>query len=215
MEVVIPVRNALPFVQETLTTLYQTVKDVELVLVDDCSDEQVSDWLYRYSKDKGGVTYLRHCQQQWWSKSVNDGIRLCKGDWIAVLNSDLHLREGWLEALQECAKKDVAVIGCVQEDGKGNRCHSGFLGHAQMAPVFSYPNSVDWVTGSVWLLNREAYTMLGPLREDKEGEKDFKHFESDREFCQRAKLAAWKILCSQFTITHYWRQSTDPDMKHT
>lgn len=215
MEVVIPVRNALPYVQETLTTLYQTVQDVRLILVDDCSDEQVSDWLYRYAKDKGGVVYLRHPHQQWWSRSVNDGLALCREPWVAVLNSDLHLRDGWLEALQAHAEKDVAVIGCVQEDGAGARCHSGFVGHAQMAPVVGSASECDWVTGAVWFLNREAYTMLGPLREDHDGKRDFKHFESDREFCNRAKASAWRILCSSFMVVHYWRRSTPPEIEHT
>jgi GT2 family glycosyltransferase len=73
----------------------------------------------------------------------------------------------------------------------------------------------DWVTGAVWLINRRAWNKLGPLREDVTELRDYRHFESDREWCMRAKEQGWRVLCAPHSVTHYYRQSTPLDWQHT
>jgi len=217
-DVIIPIRNNLPKVQETLRTLKETAYDKinRVILVDDCSDEQVSDWLYKFAVDCTNVVYIRHNVQMWFSRTANDGICLARTEWVFLLNSDLSLTQGWVEALEQArdtARAVPAVVGCKQVDGNGTTVHTGYIGHGDMAAVGAIPYEVDWCSASVWLLHYPTWLRLGGL--DEKLNPPYGHFESDRDFCLRAKLVGCPIVCSPHTIVHYWRSSTPSYVTHT
>ena len=227
VDVVIPVFNQLERVVETVDTLRQFTPLLgRLVLVDDAStDERIQDYIAHLRTWITNVDIVVHGENTKFSKSANDGIALTRSKYIALLNSDLVLNEGWLEKLlwvydEHTRAIDglppIAVVGCVQHAENNQLVHSGYEGWAGMIhPRTDNAWECDWVTGAVWLINRDAWRSLGPLREDHDGLRDYSHFESDREWCLRAKERNWRVMCSPHVIKHYWRQSTPLDWTHT
>ena len=70
------------------SVLKQDFSDVELILIDDGSDNDPNNQLLDYAKKhEDRITYLRHdnCGQ---SKSINRGILNCNGNYIAILDAD-------------------------------------------------------------------------------------------------------------------------------
>lgn len=70
------------------SVLAQTVKDLELIIVDDCSSDNSRDVIERYSMEDRRVRVLFHDENQGISRSYNDGIEAAEGVFIAFLSSD-------------------------------------------------------------------------------------------------------------------------------
>ena len=219
VDIVVPVYNATSYVSRMLDTLAQhTPQAGRIVLVDDASpDPTTTSCLLDFQSRRPNTLVLRHGINTRFSRSVVDGFLLTHSSWVAVLNSDLELTPGWLEAMTIACAEDVAVIGCVQHNEVGGLCHSGFHGWAEMSGIHSEPWDVDWVTGAVWLVNRQAWQDIGPLRcdVDQETGTDYRHFESDREWCSRARRLGGRVVMVPHVVTHLWRRSTPPDWGHT
>ncbi len=70
------------------SVLHQDFDDVELILIDDGSNNDTNNQLLDYAKEhEDKITYIRHqnCGQ---SKSINRGILNCNGKYIAILDAD-------------------------------------------------------------------------------------------------------------------------------
>jgi glycosyltransferase involved in cell wall biosynthesis len=92
ISVIIPFYNRKALLPRALkSVLEQSCTDFEVILVDDCSTEDVSD-LHLLFDDKR-IHYIRLPQRSGVSKARNEGVRLAKGEWIAFLDSD----DEWLK----------------------------------------------------------------------------------------------------------------------
>lgn len=68
------------------SVLDQTLSDLELIVVDDCSNDDTSGVVRGY--DDPRLTYVRHGENRGGSAARNTGIRLAEGEYIAFLDSD-------------------------------------------------------------------------------------------------------------------------------
>lgn len=198
----IPVHNALHYLKRCLESLEEHTAEYRLILIDDASDEETADFLRRYSESSGAVLQVNQ-SQQWFTRTVNRGLRLCENDWVALLNSDLELSARWLEGLYKAAlgQERVGVVGCCQVSPEGGGLHSGFVQGRPNTNVGEV-TEVDWVTAAAWLLRCSLLREVGYLDEG------HKHFESDRHYCYAVRKAGWKVLYAPVTIVHHWRRST-------
>jgi cellulose synthase/poly-beta-1,6-N-acetylglucosamine synthase-like glycosyltransferase len=119
--VCVPVHGALEYVERTLDQIYQTTPAwIPLVVVDDASDAKTHDYLDIHVKTMNfrmrKADLLTNEKQQWFTRSSNRAIRYAyrhyQPDAIALVNSDVDLRRGWLRALTEALQFD-AKIGIV------------------------------------------------------------------------------------------------------
>ncbi len=90
------------------SVLNQTFQDFELIILDDGSNFDSSHAIFTYAtKQEARITYLRHknCGQ---SQSINQGVRLSKGAYITILDSDDEYKPGHLQScLQEMQFSDL------------------------------------------------------------------------------------------------------------
>ena len=221
VDVIIPIFNQVERVKETLATLLETTPLLDrLILVDDCStDIETVDYLLDFADYHPNIDLILHGVNRRYSASVNHGVGLIQSRYFAILNSDLRLTPGWLESMLHVhtSVPDTAVVGCVQESPTGQLLHPGFFGHDGWAGLSECPYAVDWVTGCVWLVDRRAWDRLGPLRCDVDlvTGVDYRHFESDREWCARARANGYRVMMSPHKVIHYWRSSTPGNWTHT
>lgn len=108
VSIVIPVFNRAAIITEAVEgCLAQTYPHLEIILVDDCSSDDL-DGALRPWNDHPKVRLVRHGHNQGVSAARNSGVAAAKGDYVAFLDSD----DVWLPAKLE-RQVDLAAA---QED---------------------------------------------------------------------------------------------------
>lgn len=104
VSVVIPAFNAAAYLGEALeSTLGQTYQPIEVIVVDDGSEDETPQVAAAYA---GKVTYLRK-QRGGPASARNAGIRVASGEWIAFLDAD----DVWMPNLLEKLVKGAEETG--------------------------------------------------------------------------------------------------------
>jgi hypothetical protein len=145
----------------------------------------------------------------------NAGMRLARGRYFLLLNSDAWLAEGALDALVAFADAhpEAALVGprLRNPDGTLQRSVRGFPTPWRLATEYFFlrklaPRSralnalygagfdhesvreVDWVSGACLFVRREAVDAVGPFDER------YFMFSEETDWCRRFREAGWKVL---------------------
>jgi len=87
VSVIIPTYNRADVLPRSIdSALDQTLSDVEVIVVDDASDDDTESVVNEY--DDSRVTFLEHETNRGGSAARNTGIGVATGDYIALLDSD-------------------------------------------------------------------------------------------------------------------------------
>lgn len=139
---IIPVYNMEKYLTECLNSVFnQTVKDFEVILINDGSTDSSGEICDQYSK-KYDFVHTIHQKNEGLSEARNAGIKLAKGDYIVLLDSDDFIRENALEILSKIidARHPEVIISnyyYTYENGKN------FYSDKWNVPVsWSYPGEV-------------------------------------------------------------------------
>lgn len=116
VSVIIPVYNVEPYVQKCLQSVFaQTYKDVEVILIDDCSTDQsmsiVNNVVSEYN-GKFSIRIIRNEHNLGLSQSRNRGIDDAKGEYVFFLDSDDEISKDCIQTLVSAAidnKPDVVI----------------------------------------------------------------------------------------------------------
>jgi len=195
--IVVPVHNAHDYV-ESIKEQLMSVED-PVVWVDDASDEETSTLIY------DEPYYIRNERQQLFSRTSNRGIRfayrLFDPEFIALVNTDCELREGWLETLKQIMARDER-IGLV---GYDNECE-------HQDDEFRELDDSEYVTGHCILLRVAMLKEIGVFCEtDTNGTHlshtrdlwGLAHVGSDEFMSMRARDHGWAIgYCARDLVGH-------------
>jgi len=66
----------------------QSLKNIEIIIIDDCSLDNTSEVIERYMKEDERIIYLKHESNDGKIKSRSDGIRMAKGKYITIIDGD-------------------------------------------------------------------------------------------------------------------------------
>ncbi len=92
VSVIIPAFNSALFISRTIDTIVaQTMTDWEIVIVDDCSKDDLAAALHSYL-DRYPIRIIRHVQNVGPSIARNTGIATARGRFVAFIDAD----DGWL-----------------------------------------------------------------------------------------------------------------------
>lgn len=96
LSIVIPVYNAKDYFEQTLASVLATTKsEFELIILDDFSEPEVRDYLRSLESPNIPIRKIFNAKHQWTNYNWNLGAILAEGDYIAILNSDILLSDGW------------------------------------------------------------------------------------------------------------------------
>lgn len=105
----------LAYLEEAIDSIInQTYKDIELIIVDDCStDADTIRYLKRAELECPQIKLIRNFENLGLTKSLNIGINLCKGTYIARMDSDDISMPTRLEKQVDYLEQhsDVALVG--------------------------------------------------------------------------------------------------------
>ena len=117
LSIIVPVYNMasdgkLEYCLDSLVN--QTIKDYEIIAVDDCSTDESFSILKRYQKrfpDKFHAVHSEVNKHQGGAKNI--GLRMAKGDWIGFIDSDDWITCDMYERLVKRAEETGAdLVGC-------------------------------------------------------------------------------------------------------
>ena len=137
---IIPVFNRPDEVDELLESLtHQTLRDFEVVVVEDGSDVPCRDVVERYT-DRLQVHYYAK-PNSGPGQTRNYGVERAEGDYVLILDSDVVLPEGYLQAVDH----ELAATPC-DAFGGPDRAHASF---SKMQKAINYAMTSFFTTGGI------------------------------------------------------------------
>ena len=111
VSVIIPVYNAEKYLRECLDSVVnQTLKDIEIICINDGSTDGSSDILNEYFKNDSRFTILK-IRKSTSGKARNKGIQSAKGKYIAFMDADdFYPENNVLDALYNAAEQNNVLI---------------------------------------------------------------------------------------------------------
>ena len=110
LSVVIPVYNVEKYLQECVdSVLNQTLKEFELIAVDDGSTDHSGAILDEYQEKDSRITVI-HKENGGVSAARNDALAKCTGDYIYIMDSDDYLEPDALQCMYEEAVRTGADV---------------------------------------------------------------------------------------------------------
>ncbi len=90
MSIIVPVYNVSEYLRECLDSLiHQTLKEIEIIIVNDCSPDPQDDVICReYAEKDDRIVYLVHEKNLRQGGARNTGLREARGEFIGFIDSD-------------------------------------------------------------------------------------------------------------------------------
>lgn len=111
VSIIIPLYNASQYLCDCLdSVLKQTYKDVELILVDDCSQDSSGAICDEYASIDSRIHVFHQPINSGVSAARNKGIELAKGEFICFVDSDDWICEDYIQKLVELQDDDVDLV---------------------------------------------------------------------------------------------------------
>lgn len=124
VSVIIPVYNAEKYLEEAVdSVLSQTYRDLELIIIDDCSKDNSLEIARSYEQSDARVRVIAGEKNQGVARVRNRGVQEARGEYIALLDSDDVWRKDKLERqLRLIESKGAQIAYCsydfMDENGK-------------------------------------------------------------------------------------------------
>jgi GT2 family glycosyltransferase len=135
--------------QECMESIKKNSKDYELILVDDGSTWQTWEDFDAWDNFVEFDILIQHTKNKGIASSWNDGIKIARGEYIAIVNDDITVQEGWLDKLRMALEEDddnmVSAPGLLHPDANA----SGII------------EDYQWYPGYCFMLKRETIDKIG------------------------------------------------------
>ncbi|HOW58390.1 MAG TPA: glycosyltransferase [Candidatus Omnitrophota bacterium] len=125
VSVVMPCYNAARFLREAVESiLSQSFSDLELIVVNDASTDATKEILMEYQAKDGRVVYAEHVANRGVSESLNTGLRLVRGEFVARMDADDIAEPERLAKQVALLRRDPEIVVCgtfltlIDENGK-------------------------------------------------------------------------------------------------
>lgn len=113
ISVIVPVYNVEKYLDKCLTSLVnQTLKDIEIIVVNDGTKDNSQDIIDRYAKKYKNIIVIKK-ENGGLSSARNDGIEKATGEYIGFVDSDDYIEYDMYEKMYQKAKtNDYDVVVC-------------------------------------------------------------------------------------------------------
>lgn len=123
ISVVMPNYNGARFVEEAIrSVLNQTYRNIELLIIDDCSSDSSPELIDKLARDDNRIKLIRQKENSGVSVVRNIGIKEAKGEYIALIDNDDTWEPDKLERQLKIALKGAEIVYCsydfINENGE-------------------------------------------------------------------------------------------------
>jgi len=228
LSIIIVSYNTKKLLKNCIESIYETAKNMnyEIIVVDNASVDGSPELI---EEEFNSVALIKNKANLGFARANNQAIKLAKGRYLLLLNSDTILREGTIETMVHFIERTprAAAVGPKVVGADGTLQNKGFFFPSiffsvvilfginrffpekikrRLFPQFYWDENdvreVDYLEGSCLLLRKEAVDEVGLLPEEY-----FMYFE-DAEWCFRAKERDYEIwYLPTAEIIHYGSSS--------
>ncbi|MEI0796753.1 glycosyltransferase family 2 protein [Brachyspira intermedia] len=111
VSVVLPIYNVEKYLPKCLeSVINQTLKDIEIICVNDCSPDNSENIIKEYAKKDNRIKLINNEKNIGVGLSRNIGVDSSNGEYISFIDSDDFIESNYLESLYSTAKKYDADI---------------------------------------------------------------------------------------------------------
>lgn len=168
ISILMPTFNVAPFIEEAVRSiLTQTYRNVELIIVDDCSSDKTYEILQRLAEEDERIVLERNSTNNQICKTLNRAWTLAKGEFIARMDGDDISAPERLEVLKSFLDEhdDIDLVGSqvisINESG-------GFISKKQYLRTPEYikrGNRYGPAVVHIWMARRRVYEVLNGYRD--------------------------------------------------
>lgn len=131
VSVIMPAYNAASFLREAISSVIsQTVTDWELFVIDDCSSDDTPKIISEFALNDSRITLIVNEKNMGVAKTRNRGLALCRGKYVALLDSDDYWKPRMLEnmvARAEEMKADIVYCSYELVDEQNRKVCNDFI----------------------------------------------------------------------------------------
>lgn len=110
VSIVVPIYNVERYLRECVDSiLKQSLREIEIILVDDGSPDGCGRIIDEYAKMDSRVIAV-HQENSGYSRAVNRGIEMAQGEYIGIIESDDWIDDDMYESLYKNAKKNKTDV---------------------------------------------------------------------------------------------------------
>lgn len=107
ISIIIPNYNGKKYLQDCLESIKaQTYTDYEIIIIDNASTDDNYSWLLQQDE----ILFKRLDQNYGFSKAVNEGIQLSRGEYVLLLNNDTVLEPNFLKEIRQAIEVDHKIF---------------------------------------------------------------------------------------------------------
>ena len=89
VSIIIPVYNVEKYISQCLdSAINQSLKDIEIIIVDDCGSDKSMDIAKEYAKNDSRIKIIKNSQNQGPFTSRNNAVLAANGEYLVFLDSD-------------------------------------------------------------------------------------------------------------------------------
>ncbi len=214
---IIPAWNGVTWIADCLRSIEpQCRPGDEVIVVDNGSTDGTPDLVAR---DFPQARLIRLERNLGFAGGVNRGLEAARGDVLVLINQDVTLREGCLDALRRRLDESGAgIVGCklLYPDGRTIQ-HAGGILHYPRAEAdhrgyrqlddgsWDTPADVDYVTGALFAFDRTVLNAVGLFDEG-----FYPAYYEEVDYCFRARAAGIAVIYEPAAVAvHHESQSLD------
>lgn len=206
ISVIIPIYNAEKYLDKCIeSVIMQTYKNLDIILVDDCSPDNCPGMCDNWAKRDGRIRVIHRTNNSGVPSARNDGIEASKGEWLAFVDSDDWLDSDYFyEMIKQIGDEDCDVFvlsGFVKETNKGSKIKQG------LSEVASYQKKDEIEMMMVRALISPKYKKTYPVISvpwNKLYKADFVKNDNTHEKIRFDKsIVAWDDAVFNFTLLSY------------
>jgi GT2 family glycosyltransferase len=202
VSIIIPVLNGIRFVPRCIESIFDSPTGVrfEVVVIDQASDDGILDYLKSAVERFPDFRLIQNESNVGFTKAINQGALIAKGEYLAICNSDLVFTTGWLDRLIKPLESDpdFAIVSPVTNYvGEGPQLDLEAVDVTpETAPYYAQEIAsrrgvrtvVDRLVFFCVLVRKNVFDLLGGLSEIY----GLGNYEDD-DFCLRARLTGYKL----------------------
>ncbi|MBK8987153.1 MAG: glycosyltransferase family 2 protein [Chloroflexi bacterium] len=210
ISVIIPVWNGAAVLPGCLEALAAHADDSlqEIICVNNASTDDSANIVAQFAL----VHLLDQPVNLGFAGGVNVGLAAAQGDVLVLLNQDCLVHAGWLTAVTTTFTqyKTCGVVGGIIYNEDGAIDHTGahisqpegYGVHETAVRSTDTPYPVEYVTGALFAIRRQAWQDIGPL-----DDAFYPGYFEESDYCYRARRLGYQSLCAPGVQATHLRSS--------
>lgn len=148
VSVIVPIYNTEKFLRSCLDSiLNQTLDDIEIILVEDCSTDNSYKIASEYAQKHTNIKLIRQAKNSGVAAARNMGLNSATGKYISFVDSDDYIQSNMLEKMYEACEKNNCPVARVNRQLVFKGHNVSFLGRNSNYDTFEVvtPGQTDYL----------------------------------------------------------------------